>query len=240
MRLDPHWLNDSVKGFMSARGDFAAFFELDHLSVMLAQPTYLLAMKCMAMRIGEEFHDQDDVRYLLRLLDVRSYDQAIGIITKYYPLDKFPQKTLYALTDLLPRQRAVDPLKLDLACVDQPSSIVSPTLVAVLHAQYEIAPSAVLRFEVIGHGIAPRRRTIAFDAYVLIGDIVLGCGVRQYAFINLGKIVIYLCGAQGSLGKGIVGKSAPGKPIVPHVDAERVDLHQLADGIAVRQLSRAR
>jgi hypothetical protein len=101
--LDPHWLNDGVKGFMSAQGNFAAFLELDHLSVMLAQPAYLLAMKCMAMRIGEEFHDEDDVRFLLRLLDVRSYDQMIGIITKYYPLDKFPQKTLYALTDLLPQ-----------------------------------------------------------------------------------------------------------------------------------------
>jgi hypothetical protein len=91
-----------VKAFMSERGDFALFLELDHLRVMLAQPTYLLAMKCMAMRIGDEFHDQDDVRYLLRLLDVRSYDQAINIVTKYYPLDEFPQKTLYALTDLLP------------------------------------------------------------------------------------------------------------------------------------------
>lgn len=102
-RLDPHWLNDGVKGFMSAPGDFAPFLELDHLNVMLAQPAYLLAMKCMAMRIGEEFHDQDDVRFLLRLLEVRSYDQAIDVITKYYALDKFPQKTLCALTDLLPR-----------------------------------------------------------------------------------------------------------------------------------------
>jgi hypothetical protein len=100
--IEPQWLNDGVKAFMSERGDFALFLELDHLRVMLAQPTYLLAMKCMAMRIGEEFHDQDDVRYLLRLLDVRSYDQAINIVTKYYPLDEFPQKTLYALTDLLP------------------------------------------------------------------------------------------------------------------------------------------
>lgn len=100
--IDPRWLNDGVKGFMSELGDFALFLELDHLRVMLAQPSYLLAMKCMAMRIGEEFHDQDDIRYLLRLLDIRSYAQAIDIITKYYPLDKFPQKTLHALTDLLP------------------------------------------------------------------------------------------------------------------------------------------
>ena len=61
-------------------------------------------MKCMAMRLGAESRDQDDVRFLLRLLDVRSSDEAIGIITKYYPLEKIPQKTLYALPDLLPKQ----------------------------------------------------------------------------------------------------------------------------------------
>lgn len=59
-------------------------------------------MKCLAMRIGAEFHDEEDVRFLLRLLDVLSYDQALAIVTKYYPLERFPQKTLYALADLLP------------------------------------------------------------------------------------------------------------------------------------------
>lgn len=102
--LSPDWLNDSVKGFVSAQGDFAPFLELDHLRVMLAQPAYLLAMKCLAMRIGAEFHDEDDVRYLLRHLDLRSYDQALSIIKKYYPLERFPQKTLYALAELLPKQ----------------------------------------------------------------------------------------------------------------------------------------
>ena len=102
--LSPDWLNDSVKGFMSAQGDFAPFLELDHLRVMVARPAYLLAMKCLSMRIGAEFHDEDDVRYLLRHLDVRSYDQAFSIIKKYYPLERFPQKTLYALAELLPKQ----------------------------------------------------------------------------------------------------------------------------------------
>jgi hypothetical protein len=101
--LDPHWLNDGVKGFMSGAGEFAPFLELEHLRVLVAQPAYLLAMKCMAMRIGAEFRDQDDVRFLLRLLDVRTYDQAINIITKYYPLNQLPQKTLYILPELLPR-----------------------------------------------------------------------------------------------------------------------------------------
>ena len=102
-RLNPDWLNDGVKGFMSPKGDFAPFLELDHLRVMVAQPAYLLAMKCLAMRIGAEFHDEEDVRYLLRHLDIRSYDRALAAIEKYYPIDRFPQKTLYALAELLPK-----------------------------------------------------------------------------------------------------------------------------------------
>jgi hypothetical protein len=101
--LSPDWLNDGVKDFLSSQGDFAPFLELDHLRVMVARPEYLLAMKCLAMRIGAEFHDEDDVRYLLRHLNVPTYDKAIAIIGKYYPLDRFPQKTLYALAELLPK-----------------------------------------------------------------------------------------------------------------------------------------
>jgi hypothetical protein len=97
------WLNDAVKGFMSERGDFQPWLELGHLRVMLAQPEYLLAMKCLALRIGAEFHDEDDLRYLLRLLGVGSYEKALEIVTRYYPLERFPQKTLYALGELLPR-----------------------------------------------------------------------------------------------------------------------------------------
>jgi hypothetical protein len=87
---------------VSAQGEFAPFLELDHLRVMVALPEYLLAMKCLAMRIGAEFHDEDDVRYLLRHLDLRTQDKALAVITKYYPLERFPQKTLYALAELLP------------------------------------------------------------------------------------------------------------------------------------------
>ncbi len=101
-KVKADWLNDAVKGFVSAQGEFAPFLELDHLRVMVAQPEYLLAMKCLAMRIGAEFHDEDDVRYLLRHLDIRTHDKALAIITKYYPLERFPQKTLYALAELLP------------------------------------------------------------------------------------------------------------------------------------------
>ncbi|MGI9303062.1 MAG: hypothetical protein ACR2RB_10180 [Gammaproteobacteria bacterium] len=100
--FDEHWLNDAVKGFLSEHGTFDNFIDLSNLKVYVAQPAYLLATKCLAMRIGVEFHDENDVRYLLRFLNIESYDQALSVITQYYPLDRFPQKTLYALAELLP------------------------------------------------------------------------------------------------------------------------------------------
>jgi len=99
--IQADWLNDGVKGFLSERGEFTPFLELDHLRVMVAQPEYLLAMKCLSLRIGAEFHDEDDVRYLLRHLGIDSYEQAVAVITRFYPLERFPQKTLYALGELL-------------------------------------------------------------------------------------------------------------------------------------------
>ncbi len=101
--LAPDWLNEGVKGYLSQQGDFAPFLELDHLRVLIAQPQYLLAMKCLAMRIGAEFHDEDDIRFLLRLLDIRTHEDAIHVIAQYYPVERFAQKTLYALEELLPK-----------------------------------------------------------------------------------------------------------------------------------------
>ncbi len=99
--IDAGWLNDAVKGYLSERGEFTQFLALDHLNVMAAQPEYMLAMKCLAMRIGQQFHDEDDVRYLLRHLDITTYEAALQVIARFYPLERFPQKTLYALQELL-------------------------------------------------------------------------------------------------------------------------------------------
>ena len=96
-----HWLDDGVKSFLSSQGEFTLFLELDQLPVMVAQPQYLLAMKCLAMSISAEFHDEDDVRYLLHHLDLQTYAQAVAVIGQHYPLERFPQKTLYALAELL-------------------------------------------------------------------------------------------------------------------------------------------
>ena len=105
MGLPKNWLNDAVKGFLSAKDDFTLFMDLDHLKVYCATPAYLLAMKALSMRIGAEFHDENDVRYLLRYLNIETYDQAIELITQYYPIDQLPAKTLDALEEILEENR---------------------------------------------------------------------------------------------------------------------------------------
>lgn len=94
------WLNDAAKGYISEKGDFDQFLELSNLRIMTASPKYLLAMKCLAMRLGAEFHDENDVRFLLRYLDLNNYEAAVDVISRYYPLERFPQKTLYALEEI--------------------------------------------------------------------------------------------------------------------------------------------
>lgn len=96
------WLNDAVKGYLSEREAFSTWLELSNLRIMIAQPEYLLAMKCLAFRIGAEFHDEEDIRFLLRLLNISSYAKALEKISQFYPLARFPQKTLYALQEILP------------------------------------------------------------------------------------------------------------------------------------------
>lgn len=95
-------LTDAVKGFLGTRGDLDRYLERPHLQVFVAPPEYLLAMKCVAMRLGEEFHDLDDVRYLLRYLDIARADDALAIVGRYFTEAQVPIKTRLALEGLLP------------------------------------------------------------------------------------------------------------------------------------------
>jgi predicted nucleotidyltransferase len=100
--VPPTWLNDAVKGWLGDRGAFSRWLERSNLQVFVAQSEYLLAMKCMAMRLGEEFHDLDDVRYLLRHLNITTAEQALRIVTMYFDEADVPLKTRLALEEMLP------------------------------------------------------------------------------------------------------------------------------------------
>ena len=95
------WLNDAVKAFLSPRGEFDRYIERSHLQVFVALPSYMLALKCMAMRLGEEFQDVDDVRYLLRHLNITAAPAAIAVVTQYFDESQIPVKTRLALDEML-------------------------------------------------------------------------------------------------------------------------------------------
>jgi hypothetical protein len=58
-------------------------------------------MKCLSFRMGTEFTDEDDVRFLLRMLNVETVEEAVKIIERYYPTRMMPQKAYYALQEIL-------------------------------------------------------------------------------------------------------------------------------------------
>lgn len=99
--IGEHWLNDAVKGYLSPRGEFEDYLELTHLRVYTARPEYLLAMKCAALRLGEAFHDLDDVRFLLRYLNITTTEQAMRVVTHYFDERQLLPKTRLALEELL-------------------------------------------------------------------------------------------------------------------------------------------
>ncbi len=102
--VQPDWLNDAVKGYLSERGEFSMWLELEHLKVYVPVPEYVLAMKCLAFRLGPEFHDEDDVRYLLRYLNIERAEDALAVIERYYPAERIPAKTRFALEEMLTRR----------------------------------------------------------------------------------------------------------------------------------------
>jgi hypothetical protein len=82
--LPDGWLNVAVKGFFSSNGRFEIFEELSHLRICVPHPNYLFAMKCLALRLGEEFQDLEDVRSLLKTLGIRTLEDAESIPGRYY------------------------------------------------------------------------------------------------------------------------------------------------------------
>jgi hypothetical protein len=100
--LPPAWLNDAVKGFFSETGRFEIYTELSHLRIFAPHPEYLLAMKCLALRLGEEYQDREDVAILLRILKMTSLADAEAALARYYPLERYPAKARYVLEELLP------------------------------------------------------------------------------------------------------------------------------------------
>lgn len=104
-----NWINDAVKGFVSARQDVQLYQEFPReaedpgLRVFTPTPEYMLAMKCMAMRTGSEGNRSDfgDIKNLLRITGVKSTKEILTIVEKYYPAKLVTPRTLFVIQEIL-------------------------------------------------------------------------------------------------------------------------------------------
>lgn len=103
--LPADWLNDGVKGFVSTRHEMTAgnLPQFSHLRLTMPVPEYLLAMKCMAARLGGttgEASDMPDIVFLIRHLQLKSARDVLGLVGQYYPANRIPVKTQYLVEGL--------------------------------------------------------------------------------------------------------------------------------------------
>lgn len=107
--LADDWINDGVKGFLSAadRESRRLFHSYPAetgpgLRVMVASPEYLFAMKCLAMRsaAAERAEDVEDIRRLGSVLGVKSADEALVIVSRYYPASQVQPKTRFGIEEI--------------------------------------------------------------------------------------------------------------------------------------------
>lgn len=103
--LPVDWLNDGVKGYVSARHETTSgnLPQFPHLRLTMPVPEYLLAMKCMASRIGGtagEPSDVTDIVFLVRHLKFKSAKDVLDLVGQYYPANRIPVKTQYLVEGL--------------------------------------------------------------------------------------------------------------------------------------------
>lgn len=95
--LPGDWLNDAAKAYMPGNDENPRpVADIHGIEVTTASPRYLLAMKLMAMRFGE---DDEDIEILLRECGLRSAQEAIDLLKHFYPLQDPPVKTRFYLEE---------------------------------------------------------------------------------------------------------------------------------------------
>ncbi len=104
-QLPPDWLNDGVKRFVSARHETTVgnLPQFPHLRLTMPVPEYLLAMKCMAARVGStggEGSDIPDIVFLIRHLGLKNARAVLDLVGQYYPENRIPMRAQYLVEGL--------------------------------------------------------------------------------------------------------------------------------------------
>jgi hypothetical protein len=114
-----NWLNDAVDFYLSrlARkdvdhweyGTFPRGGEAVGLRVFVPNPDYMLALKLKAMRVNDPYkgdQERSDIQNLIHVNGVKTVDEAIGILERYFPISaKNADKQRFLLKNLFSFER---------------------------------------------------------------------------------------------------------------------------------------
>lgn len=98
------WPYDDVRDLFS-HGPVAGsrdYVAMPHARVFAPLPEYVLAMKAAAMRLGDDFREEEDLRYVLRAMNVTSADEALAIVHAYFAERQLVPDLRERLQELLP------------------------------------------------------------------------------------------------------------------------------------------
>ena len=92
------WLNDGAKGYIQGIFKKKDILNFSNLVIWAPEPKYMLAMKCISARIDTK--DQDDVRFLIRHLGLKTKEEVFQIISKFYPNMKIQAKVHFFIEEI--------------------------------------------------------------------------------------------------------------------------------------------
>jgi len=99
--LPANWLNDGAKGFASELPiEAKELLHYSNLRVIAPPAQYILAMKCVAARVGLDEHDKEDTKFLIQHLGFRNWEAVLEIVGKYYDAKRIPAKTQYFIREV--------------------------------------------------------------------------------------------------------------------------------------------
>jgi hypothetical protein len=95
----PDWLNTAAAGFIPIAGanNWEPLYDDESVSIWVATPACLLAMKLRAARRGR---DDEDVAVLLALLAINSVEEAEFVFEDQYPGELPPDRAYSMLVDI--------------------------------------------------------------------------------------------------------------------------------------------
>ena len=104
LSLPADWLNDGVKGFVSDNEDYTAedMPVFENLRVIRPSARYLLAMKCLASRVGGygERGDISDIKILCQHIGCDSPEKVMDIVLEYYPPAQISAKMQFLIQEI--------------------------------------------------------------------------------------------------------------------------------------------